>query len=79
MMVNRMDDICTDNRLELIEKFKKELIESTNIETSPEEMRVIDNILFRFWQMGWLDKLDSESPNNWMPLPEPYQPEEESE
>ena len=79
MMVNRMDDICTDNRLELIEKFKKELIESTNIETSPEEMRVIDNILFRFWQMGWLDKLDSESPNNWMPLPSPYQPEEESE
>ena len=77
MGVNRMADMCTDNRFELIEKFKKELIESTNIETSPEEMRVIDNILFRFWQMGWLDKLDSESPNNWMPLPSPYQPEEE--
>ena len=53
-----MDDLCTDNRFELIEKFKKKLIESTNIETSPEEMNVLDNILFRFWQMGWLDKLE---------------------
>ena len=70
MMVNRMDDICTDNRFELIEKFKKELIESTNIETSPEEMNVLDNILFRFWQMGWLDKLDSESLSGWIPCSE---------
>lgn len=53
-----MNDLCTDNRFELIEKYKKELIESTNIETDPEEMKVIDNILFRFWQMGWLDKLE---------------------
>ena len=53
-----MADICTDNRFELIERFKKKLIESTNIETSPEEMRVIDNILFRFWQMGWLDSIE---------------------
>lgn len=53
-----MADLCTDNRFELIEKFKKKLIESTNIETSPEEMNVLDNILFRFWQMGWLDKLE---------------------
>lgn len=65
-----MADMCTDNRFEVIEKFKKKLIESTNIETSPEEMMVIDNILFRFWQMGWLDKLDSESPNNWIPCSE---------
>lgn len=49
-----MDNICTDNRFEIIEKYKKDLIESTNIEDSPEEMAVIDNILFRFWQMGWL-------------------------
>lgn len=53
-----MADMCTDNRFELIERFKKELIESTNIETSLEEIKVIDNILFRFWQMGWLDSID---------------------
>lgn len=54
----RMNDLCDDNRFELIEKYKKELIEATNIETSPDEMKVLDNILFRFWQMGWLDKLE---------------------
>ena len=53
-----MNDMCTDNRFELIEKYKKELVEATNIETSPEEMQVLDNILFRFWQMGWLDDID---------------------
>ena len=41
-----MDDMCTDNRFELIERFKKKLIESTNIETSPEEMKAIHNLLF---------------------------------
>ena len=49
-----MCDTCGDNRFELIEKYKQKLIESTNISNSPEEMAVIDNILFRFWQMGWL-------------------------
>lgn len=53
-----MDDMCTDNRFELIERFKKKLIDSTNIETSPEEMKAIDNLFFRFWQMGWLDIID---------------------
>ena len=53
-----MADICTDNRFELIEKYKKNLIESTNIETSQDEMKVLDNLLFRFWQMGWLDRLE---------------------
>ena len=53
-----MDDMCTDNRFELIKRFKKKLIESTNIETSPEEMKAIDSLLFRFWQMGWLDIID---------------------
>ena len=55
---NDMDNMCTDNRFELIEKYKKELIESTNIETSQDEMAVLDNLLFRFWQMGWLDRLE---------------------
>lgn len=47
-------EVCTDNRFEIIEAYKKKLIERTNIETSPTEMDEIDNILFRFWQMGWL-------------------------
>ena len=53
-----MSDLCNDNRFELIEKCKKKLVEGTNIETAPDEMAVLDNILFRFWQMGWLDKLE---------------------
>ena len=47
-------EICTDNRFEIIAAYKKKLIEGTNIQTNPEEMAVIDNILFRFWQMRWL-------------------------
>ena len=47
-------EICTDNRFEIIAAYKKKLIESTNIQSRPEEMAVIDDILFRFWQMGWL-------------------------
>ena len=53
--VTAMADICGDNRFELIEKYKQKLLDATNIEDSPEEMAVIDNILFRFWQMGWLN------------------------
>ena len=47
-------EICTDNRFEIIAAYKKKLVEETNIQESPDEMAVIDNILFRFWQMGWL-------------------------
>ena len=54
-----MNNLCDDNRFELIAKYKTELIESTNIETSPEEMAVLDDILFRFWQMGWLEILEN--------------------
>ena len=50
--------ICEDNRFELIAKYKQQLIDATNIESSPDEMAVIDNILFRCWQMGWLDIID---------------------
>ena len=53
-----MFDICTDNRFELIDKYLDLLKDGTNIETSPEEMKVIRNILFRFWQMGWIDRLE---------------------
>ena len=55
-------EICGDNRFEIIEKAKRSLIESTNIETSEDEMKVIDDFLFRCWQMGWLDKYDNEQP-----------------
>lgn len=57
-----MKEMCDDNRFELIEKYKKKLIEGTNIETSENEMSVIDDILFRFWQMGWLNKLEKQIP-----------------
>lgn len=43
---------CTDNRFEIIRRAKDILINGTNIETSPDEMKVLDNILFRCWQMG---------------------------
>ena len=55
-----MNDLCTDNRFELIDRYKQKLIESTNIETAPDEMAVLDSILFRFWQMGWLDILEAQ-------------------
>ena len=50
-------NICNDNREELIQICKEKLIEGTNIEDSLEEMAVIDNILARMWQMGWLDNI----------------------
>lgn len=54
-----MMEMCGDNRFEIIEKAKAHLLEGTNIDTSPEEMKVLDNFLFRCWQMGWLDKYDN--------------------
>lgn len=56
-----MTEICTDNRFEIIADYKRRLIEGTNIETRPEEMAVLDSILFRFWQMGWLPELPEET------------------
>lgn len=54
-----MCEMCGDNRFEIIEKAKKHILEATNIETSPDEMKVLDNILFRCWQMGWLERYAS--------------------
>jgi hypothetical protein len=60
-----MGETCTDSRFEIIEKAKKDILEYTNIDTSPEEMKVLDNILFRCWQMGWLTKYDeTKTPTN---------------
>ena len=53
-----MNHMIDDNRFVLIEKYKQRLIEGTNIESSHEEMEVLDSILFRFWQMGWLVMLE---------------------
>lgn len=58
-----MSAICGDNRFEIIEKAKKDILESTNIYMSPDEMKVLDNFLFRCWQMGWLKKYESDEPN----------------
>ena len=56
--MEKYTEVCGDNRFELIQKYKEKLIEATNIETSKDEMNVIDSVLFRFWQMGWLDRLE---------------------
>ena len=53
-----MGDICGDNRFTIIERAKEDILQSTNIESSKDEMKVLDNFLFRCWQMGWLDKYD---------------------
>ena len=58
--MERYTEQCSDNRFELIKKYKERLIEATNIETAKDEMNVIDSILFRFWQMGWLDRLEAD-------------------
>lgn len=53
-----MWDVCGDNRFIIIERAKEDILQSTNIESSKDEMKVLDNFLFRCWQMGWLDKYD---------------------
>ena len=50
-------DTCGDDRFDLIAKAKQKLLDATNIDSSPDEIAVLDNILFRCWQMGWLDRL----------------------
>ncbi len=54
-----MTDVCGDNRFEIINRAKKDLIEATNIESREEEMKVLDDFLFRCWQMGWLKRYES--------------------
>lgn len=51
-------EACNDNREILVSKYFELLKEYTNIETSHEEMGVVRNILFRMWQLGWLDRLE---------------------
>ena len=49
-------NLCDDNRTATIEAAKTALIKGTNIEDSPEEMKVLDSFLLRCWQMGWLER-----------------------
>ena len=53
-----MGDICGDNRFEIIDKAKEDILKRTNISSSENEMKALDNFLFRCWQMGWLDRYD---------------------
>lgn len=62
-------ECCGDNRFEVIEKAKNHILEATNIKSSQEEMQVLDQFLFRCWQMGWLDKYD-ETKTDWIPVSE---------
>ena len=77
-----MNEICGDNRFEIIAKAKEHLLDATNIDTSEDEMKVLDNFLFRCWQMGWLDRYDrktessSEKPNNCAPQTYVINPQE---
>ena len=48
----------SDNRQEIIQKAKEHLLRATNIESSKPEMQVLDNFLFRCWQMGWLKQYE---------------------
>lgn len=52
--------VCEDNRFEIIAKAKEDILSSTNIESSKDEMKVLDNFLFRCWQMGWLNKYEKQ-------------------
>lgn len=56
-----MDVICGDNRFEIIAKAKAHLIDATNIDTSEDEMKVLDDFLFRCWRMGWLKQYEEEA------------------
>lgn len=57
-MVTDMADRCGDNRLSVIASALADLVSNTNIEDSPEEMKVLRSFLFRCWQMGWLRDYD---------------------
>lgn len=53
-----------DNRLDVIARAREHLLLATNIISSPKEMEVLDDILFRAWQMGWLKQYDTLTNND---------------
>lgn len=52
---------CGDKRFEVIARAKAHLLKATNIASDEKEMAVIDNILFRFYQMGWLERYEEKT------------------
>lgn len=56
-----MGDICGNNRFIIIKRAKEDIIQSTNIESSKDEMNVLDSFLFRCWQMGRLGKYNKKT------------------
>lgn len=54
-------DMCRDNRFDIIAAAKDDIIRTTDIETWPDEMAVLDSMLFRAWQMGWLKHYGADS------------------
>ena len=61
-------DICGDNSFEIIHNVKEYLVKHTNIETQPEEMAVVNSILFRLWQCGYLNMSRNDA-SKVVPLP----------
>lgn len=51
-----MGEMCNDGRFEEIKETKDYIIRATNIDTSEEEMNVLDQICFRLWQLGLTKK-----------------------
>lgn len=45
---------------EIDEFYSMEDAKAANIETSADEMKVLDSILYRAWQMNWLEKYNKE-------------------
>lgn len=55
-MEENIMEICGDNRFEIIQKAKDDILENTNIGYCQDEMKVLDTFLYRAWQMGWLEQ-----------------------
>ena len=73
-----MNEVCGDNRFEIIAKAKAHLLDATNIDTSEDEMKVLDNFLFRCWQMGWLDRYAEQTEPNCSEKPNNCEPQRET-
>ena len=53
-----MGEVCGDNRFEIIERAKADLLHKTNVMHSLNEMLCLDSFLYRAWQMGWLKQYE---------------------
>lgn len=51
-------DTCGDNRFEIVQKAKDDILENTNIGYLLDDIRDLDSFLFSAWQMGWLYKYE---------------------